>query len=443
MCQLSPTGATGMITRYKSFIVTPTLNIEVRKAWYEEAIPGSYVDGFDYCFFGTPDQKRFLGRFGRGFTYDQALGLIARTMLSQPTQTEELGLYISSFQNSGQLPALTPGSFGFSFNGQGFWGEKDNFYDMDYLRGGANGWLGYGYLFYGRQYGDPQFMDVMTGIGDYLLTLQYTDEVTDPRYGLFLGGYGRWFEDFFFDEDIVWAATEHNIDIYFFLRDLGQEIGGNNVYSNAAVLQKENMRSLWDENKGRFDQGAGDGADALDAASWGAMYLIATGDIISAMQSLEYADQTYFNTVTVSDTIMISPEITVSGYKPYTSTVDLVWSEGSLGVAMAKLKLGYALLDQCNNPLGHMYIQEAEDIVAEMETLQSLDPEGGLFYAAYPGEEVPDFPRAPSMAGTASFLMTQQAMTDKIWRDAFWGSDTDVTWNCPAQVYLPVISSGG
>ena len=437
--------ATGMISRYKSFTITPTLATEVRKAWYE-AIPGDYVVGFDYCYFGTPDHKRYLGRFGRGFIYDQALGLIVHTMLSQPMAAENLGLYISSFQNKGQLPTLASGSFGFSFNGQGFWGEKDNFYDMDYLRGGANGWLGYGYLFYSRQFNNLQFMEVMTGVGDYLLTLQYTTTITDPRYGLFLGGYGRWFEDFFFDQNVAWAATEHNIDVYFFLRDLG-ELTGDSRYTNAALLQKKNMANLWNESLGRFDQGAGDDANALDAASWGAMYLIATGDIISAMRSLEFADQAYFNTITVSDTIQVNPAITVSGYKPYTGTVDefdwsarqMVWSEGSLGVALAKLKLGYTLLDHCHDTTGYAYIQEAEAIVAEMEKLQTVDPGGGLFYTAYPGEEINDFARAPSVAGTAWFLMAKQAMADPTWRDTFWSVDADVSWNCPPQIFLPII----
>ena len=431
--------ATSMITRYKSFTQFPSSAIEIRRAEYDPN-PGSYVVGFDFCHFGTPEQKQSMGHSGRGFIYDQALGLIVRTMLSDSVEAEALGHYASSLQNSGQLSTTQPGSFGFSFNGQGFWGEKDNFYDMDYLRGGANGWIGYGYLFYENHYNDAQFMDVITDVGDYILTLHYTDTTTDPRYGLFLGGYGRWFAVHFFDEEINWAAAEHNIDIYFFLRDLGELVGGDNVYKEAAELQKENMSSLWNENKGRFDQGVGDPADALDASSWGAMYLIATGDIISAMSSLDYADKVYLDTVSVSSLNTLNQEtITITGYKPYAETDDLVWSEGSLGVALAKLKLGHALLDHCHNPLGNVYIQQAEDIVREMETLQSLDPEGGLFYAAYPGEELPDFPRVPSMAGTAWFLMVQQSLADKTWRDAFWSDDLDVSWNCPDQVFLSTI----
>jgi hypothetical protein len=457
---------TGRALRYKSYVQDGAE--QLIQAWYD-AIPGSYLVSFDFCYFGTPDQKRYLGRFGRGFTYDQALTLIARTMLSQPARAKELGHYVSSFQNDGQLATTDPGSFGFSFNGQGFWGEKDNFYDMNYLRGGANGWLGYGYLFYSRRYSDTQFLDVMTGLADYLLTLQVTDDEDDPRYGLFKGGYGRWYKDLWFDEDINWVSTEHNIDIYFFLRDLGK-MTGTEAYTNAANLLRENLPRLWndDENKRRLDRGVSkekgkDPADALDAASWGAMYWTAVGDLDKAMRSLEYADNTYSNTVTISNTLTISPEITIWGYKPYTGTVDahnwsvenLVWSEGSLGVAMANLKLGYALVDHCDDFRGYYRIWEAQDILAEMEKLQGLDPEGGLFYAGYTGtavltgtEEITDFARAPSAAGVNWLLMVQQAIKDNTLRDAFWGPDAGVDWSCPEDVilirraWLPVIMKG-
>ncbi len=445
--------ATEMISRYKSF--TQGGDVHVLKAWYE-AITGSYTVSFDFCYFGTPDQKRFLGRFGRGFTYDQALVLIARTMLSQQTQGEELGRHVSSFQNSGQLTTTISSSFGFSFNGQGYWGEKDNFYDMDYLRGGANGWLGYGYLFYDDHYNDPQFRNVITGIADYILSLQILDPITDTGYGLFKGGYGRWSHenpDEFIDGEVGWVSAEHNIDIYFFLRDLG-ELTGDSRYIDAANLQRENMINLWNEVKGRFDQGLGVPLRALDAASWGAMYWTDVGDLVKAKRSLAYADNTYNNTVTVSNTVTMSPEITVWGYKPYSGfdgvfnwrDVDLVWSEGSLGVAMANLKLGYALLNQCHDARGNSYIQKVAEIVAEMEKLQTLDPEGGLFYSAYPdypdypGGVITDFARAPSAAGTTWLLMVQKAMEDGTLRDAFWGPDEGFS---PSVICLPNVTITG
>jgi len=432
---------TGMITRYKSF--TQAGSEHVRRAWYSPTV-GSYVVGYDYCHYGTPDQKLYLGRYGRGFIYDQGLALIARTMVSQPTQAKDLAGYGSSFQNSGQLTTTAPGSFGFSFNGQGNGGEKDNLYDMDYLRVGANAWMGYGLLFYTRQSGDTQFMDVITRVADYILDRQVISP-TDLRHGLFTGGYGSWMTatDVFTDVNIEWVATEHNIDTYFFLRDLGL-MTGERRYLDSANLLRANMPSLWNEEKGRLNQGmtvtntqaglsvALNTGDALDAASWGAIYWVAVGDLEKARQSLAYADATYSNTVT------ISPTLSVWGYKPYSGTaeggdwsdVNVVWSEGSLGVAMAYLKLGHALRNQ-GDAEGDAYIQQARNVVTEMEKLQALDPNGGLLYAVSDGDGVPEFPHAPSAAGTTWLLMVQQAIQDEAVRDAFWGPDR--------LVYLPLI----
>jgi beta propeller repeat protein len=424
--------ATGMITRYKSFSQTGAER--VRRAWYSPTV-GAYLVSFDYCYFGTPAQKRYLGRFGRGFAYDQGLVLIARTMLSQPAQADAVGHYVFGFQNSGQLSTTVPGSFGFSFNGQGYWGEKDNFYDMDYLRIGANAWLGYGLLFYTRQYTGVQFMGTITRAADYILDHQVITP-TDERYGLFTGGYGSWISetDVFTDENITWVATEHNIDVYFFLRDLGQ-MTGESRYAEAAELLKVNVHKLWDDEKGRLNQGMGvtgtlNTNDALDAASWGAMYWTAVGDLEKAKRSLEYADRAYSNTVTISNTGLISTELSIWGYKPYTGIVDgfdwsavnMVWSEGSLGVAMAHLKLGHAMLDRGYSQ-GGVYIQQGQDILAEMEKLQRADFSGGLLYAVSDVGIIADFPEAPSAAGTTWLLMVQQAMKDKAMRDAFWGPD--------------------
>ncbi len=421
--------ATGTITRYKSFTQTGTEH--VRRAWYSPTL-GSYVVSYDFCRYGTPDQKTYLGRYGRGFIYDQGLALIARTMFSQSAEAEDLAGYVSSFQNSGQLTTTTPGSFGFSFNGQGNAGERDNFYDMDYLRTGANAWMGYGLLFYARQYSDTQFTDVITRVADYILDHQVLTQ-TDARYGLFTGGYGGWITqtDVFADEHIEWVATEHNIDTYFFLRDLGQ-MTGESRYADAAELLRANMPKLWDEENGRLHQGMDrDGTlntgDALDAASWGAMYWVAVGDFEKAMRSLEYADHAYSNTVTVSSTLSIW------GYKPYSGTaegsdwsgVDVVWSEGSLGVAMAHLKLGHALLDR-GDSAGDAYIQQAHSILAEMEELQTMDPRGGMLYGISQSGTITDFPEAPSAAGTTWLLMVQRAAEDATMRDAFWGPDPEI-----------------
>jgi beta propeller repeat protein len=421
--------ATGLVTRYGSSgiqaVYTPTT--------------GTYAVGFDYCYFGTPDQKRYLGRFGRGFTYDQGLALIARSMISQPVQAGSLARYVSNYQNSGQQANLAPGSFGFSFNGRGHWGEKDNYYAMEYLRTGANAWFGYGLLYHGRQYpAYSQYTATITRVADYILSQQVLTP-TDRRYGLFTGGFGHWISETLTGTEITWAATEHNIDAYFFLRDLGQATGDSR-YIDAAELLRANMPKLWNEEKGRFNQGMEitgrpDTYDALDAASWGSMYWTAVGDLDKARRSLEYADRVYSATVTITDPALVIAPLKIWGYKAYSPEEDYVWSEGSLGVAMAYLKLGHAVA-KCHPPAGEVYFQNARDILAEMEKLQSLDPEGGVMYAISEGGGIPNFPQAPSVAGTAWLLMLKRAMEDQAMRDALWGPDPG---GLRCNVYLPTV----
>jgi hypothetical protein len=65
---------------------------------------------------------------------------------------------------------------------------------------------------------------------------------------------------------------------------------------------------------------------------------------------------------------------------------------------------------------------QARSIIAEMARLQTRDPAGGLLYAVYAGDELIDFPRAPSAGGTGWFVMAIRAWADPAVRNAFWGA---------------------
>ena len=67
---------------------------------------------------------------------------------------------------------------------------------------------------------------------------------------------------------------------------------------------------------GMDEHGTVNAGDALDAASWGAMYWLAIGDLERAERSLVHADLAYSNTVAVS------PTLSIWGYKPYSGTAE-------------------------------------------------------------------------------------------------------------------------
>jgi hypothetical protein len=400
-------GCTGRVARYKdSAICYP-------------AIPGDALVSFDYCNYGTPDQRRFLGRYGRAYLYDQAVGALAWVMAGEPEKAQRLLDYLSSYQNVNvPVPGATDGSFGFSFNTVGCPeyepDNRDSFYQMDYLRTGAISWAGCAFVMYEQQLtGDAHYLDTARLTAEYLLTQQVTD-TTDLRFGLLRGGYGTHTTTNLdcTAGQIEWVSTEHNVDAYFFLRDLGERTGDTRYSLAAQQIRDGLLTRLWNEEKGRLDQaldpaGQPDGVDALDSASWGAMFLLAAGEEEKARRSLAFAERTYWNQAEG-----------IWGYKPYAGTVEgtnwdaqwVVWSEGSLGMAMAYMKLGDAAS-----------LARARTILAEMARLQERDPAGGLLYALYPCDELTDFPRAPSVGGTGWFVMALRALADPAVRDAFWG----------------------
>ncbi len=443
---------TGMVNRYMSYKTADDEIVTIIATY--PAITGSYLISFDACNFGTLDQKRYLGKFGRGFVYDQALHIISRRMLEQNDKATEAIQFMRGYLNvDPDLPSFAINNYGFSLNGEGFLGEKDTYYDMLYIRNGANGWLGYSLAFLPEDPIDPDTLNVMKSVGDYLLTQQIIDTNFITITGLFTGGYGNWPQinpEEFQNKPITWAAAEHNIDIYFFLRDLGK-ITGEDKYTNAASQLVTGLESLWDEDLGRLHQGVDtisgtiDTSNALDAASWGAIYWTAIGNLDRAHRSLQFAHSQFLTTVTADNTVDASSLITVTGFKPYGHSDEIVWSEGTLGVAMAHLKLGHALIDQCNDPfLGNVHLQKAENIMEQMELLQTLDPQGGLFYALYSGDEIGDFARMPSAAGTTWFVMVKKAIENKQLRDAFWSADenpTKIICAEPEHIYLPIVSS--
>lgn len=378
----------------------------------QPAIPGDALVSFDYCNYGTPDQRYFLGRHGRAFLYDQAVGAIAWLMANETEKAQRLLDYLSSYQNLNEpVPGAADGSFGFSFNTVGCPAyapdNRDSFYDLDYLRNGAISWAGCAFVLYQNLTSDARYLGAARRTADYLLTQQVTDS-DDPRFGLLRGGHGSYDTTTwdFIAGQVEWVSTEHNVDAYFFLRDLGVLTGDERYILAAQQIGNGLLNKLWNEEKGRLDGGQLNGVDALDAASWGAVFLLAIGEEDKARRSLTFAEHTFWNQADG-----------VRGYKPYAGTVEginwnnvhIVWSEGSLGVAMAYMKLGDA------NSLNR-----AQTILAEMSRLQEPDPTGGLLYAVHTCDDLTEFPRAPSVGGTGWFVMALRAFEDPTVRDAFW-----------------------
>jgi hypothetical protein len=239
-----------------------------------------------------------------------------------------------------------------------------------YERSGAIAWAGYA----ATEYLDAgpggaartEALALAHRAAGYLLRRQ-VDRAGDPRTGLVTGGVG----DFSYDVDgedvreiydpaeVAWASVEHNVDSFFFLRSLARITGSRAYAEGAERIRRALAGRAWDSKRGQFLQGVGerqpDPADALDCASWGSVFLSATGDAARAHTALSAAQGRY---------VSRDPQSGARGHRPYASgflienaalrrrfgralpvdtwdRLEVVWPEGSAGVALAEWRAGH------------------------------------------------------------------------------------------------------
>jgi|GEM_PF-2364426 len=250
----------------------------------------------------TTDPLAFLR--GRSWTYDNAVGAVAFTLQGQPDAAKKV---LTSLQ--GLMAA--DGSLGFSY-------QVDSSFVDGHVRTGTLAWVGYAMALYQRQTGDASFQASAEKIGAYLKNLQMGS-------GSIKGG-----------PDVSWVSTEHNVDAYFFYREMYRGTGQASYLTTATQIRNSLLANHWTGSlsKGHFLQGIGDPAPALDANSWGAIFLAAIGRTAQANQALKYAEATFRNTQKITGTTT-----RLTGYSP-DSARKTVWLEGTAGVAAAYQRAG-------------------------------------------------------------------------------------------------------
>jgi len=376
------------------------------------------------------DSQVYRYVFSKASLYDNALAVIAFSMVGEYALAERI------IEASSRV--LSPDNdLWFTFNTHNSWPNKSD-HGGAIIRSGASAWLGYAITFYlkTRLTENPNLLQqdneamnhlkLAQSITDKILLRQVTDP-TDPRYGFFTGGEGRYsyrwnkeandVEEYFIPGSIQWASIEHNIDIYFLLQDLAALTGKKKYASPANILKQSMVKKSWNAETGQLNRGqrldGADSAKALDCASWGAVFLQEIGEDSKALTALS-STKNYF-----------VKSMKHQGYKPYFDLVlyedpdinalfypdapdkdwndfPLIWTEGSLGVAMAYLKLNKK--------------EKAEEVINSMIALQ--DKEGGLPYAT---ENLRyQFSDNSSVAGTAWLVMVISALEDEKNRNLFW-----------------------
>jgi hypothetical protein len=381
--------------------------------------------------YGIPPEK-FPQGFHRSAVYDDALAAIAFLILDDRDRAAFILHALARL-------AREDGSLWFGYNTANDWPSEAD-HDSALVRAGAVSWVGYALTFYlahqppcigdrGCERERAFFRQTAIGLGEYLLSLQVSD-AQDRRDGLVRLGFGR-IElaynpdtkkviEIYTDGPYPGISTENNISAWFFLRLLGS-LTGEDRWSRAAERIRSGLLKLaWDDSLDQFiagfhPEGSPDSTKALDCLSWGALFLAAVGEPERARRSLAVVNSRY-----------ASRDGESKGFRPYSDTpiyrdpdvgrfffpdnprrewgdLPLVWSEGTLGVALANLRLGRP--------------EEARRLLDGLRPLQPKD--GGLLYAS---RDLPfhmwDAPGAASAAWLILFIedLSGNPLAQEVWK---------------------------
>ncbi|TVT29292.1 hypothetical protein FO441_03135 [Salinicoccus cyprini] len=327
------------------------------------------------------DPASISGVDSRSWIYDDALAVMAFSMAGDYGRASAILSSLTQLQNA-------DGSFAFSYDI--YTGPLDVT-----KRSGSIAWVGDSVVKYEETFGDATYRGLALRIADYLLTQQ------DPSTGSIRGG-----------PDVRWYSTEHNIDAYFFFRNLGELTGNENYTHTAKEIQNALLTHHWNHGEQRFNQGIGDPAAALDTNSWGAIFLEAIGRYDLSETATAYIDQFEVNNASMSLSsdpqsynMSYQTSSVLSGYKPYgdgySGAPNVIWTEGTWGVINLFMRQG----------------KDVSHLVESMFAMQNADPEGGLVYTNQGYAPLPYKLHVwPSAAGTAWQYITM--MNPKgIWDD--------------------------
>lgn len=333
----------------------------------------------------------------RSFIYDVGLALLVFVCESEYDLCRELINRMRFEQNE-------DGSFNFSY---------DNYIGQlyeDYVRTGSIGWIIWGICYYAIKTGDNQYNDILQEAGEWILNQQVLNP-EDNRHGLLKGGRGAYDDDYsYINQQMEWCSTEHNCSTLQAIKGLYLVLKDERYNQCASLIQSNLISKLYDSENGRFYQGISqsgvDEAWAIDCLSWAGKTAHSVGrtDIANAC-----ADQIMNKFSLQNKTILVSSEKetfnltyssdeSISGFKPYADGYDnppqLIWSEGTLGVA--------ALLKAVGRQ------EQAQLYIDEMIKLQNCNNStGGVLYTTETRASLPyEFHTWESVVGCAWLYLT-------------------------------------
>lgn len=323
--------------------------------------------------FGSPG-----GTDERSYTYDQAMALITAIGLGESATAARLTTGLLSLQST---TGATAGGF------VEVAAARNPYAARPVYRAGISAFATYALLtrLSGLPVSDASYPAVAaataSGVG-YLISLQRPD-------GLIAAGSGAVRPDGSIDPAAIgWVSTEHALDSWHALQLAATVLSGTAATaasSAAAALKLGILSLLWNGDRfrqGLASSGAPDDTDALDANSWGAVFLIAIGRADLGELALDHV------------ALFAATDAGLEGFRPFypqatvPSAPSVVWLEGTAGVALAQQRIGRA--------------SDYDDTVAAVSAAQRL--EGSLPYASST-HTAAAMTTSPSVCASAWFIV--------------------------------------
>jgi hypothetical protein len=274
---------------------------------------------------GDPSYDRLLNW---SWTYDSAVTAAAFAASGLPAQAERLLDQLKALQHK-------DGSIESAFNV--YTGESSG-----QLRSGTVAWTGLAAATYDTARGNSRYSQVATDAADWLLTQRDTNAIS-PTYGLVRGG-----------PDVSWYSTQHNLIAYILLTRLAYDNGPKaTAYraAAAAIAATVERELLVQPNAAAayFREGYGDDVRALDTQTFGALFLVARGNLLAAAKVRAYIESGFAasnrsiakSTAAATYNDAFAAAGPFSGYRPYADPTgpDVLWAEGTAQVRLLRVAL--------------------------------------------------------------------------------------------------------
>lgn len=374
------------------------------------------------------DAKAYKYIFSKSSIYDNALAVIAFVMVGNDQKAEEMIRAIKK--------AAPKGEFFFNYNTHNSWPSKHD-KEGALIRNGASAWMGYAISYFlkikitkDQNYrSTPEFKEYsnyLKKIIEAILKFK-VNQKDDPRYGFIRGGDGSYalkikksLTDYevieeFEDKEIEWVSIEHCMDFYFLLKE-AVSLGLHQFKDELKFYSTNLVKNFWNNEISQFNRGlrkeGRDSVEALDASSWGAIYLFSIGEIEKALVALKKANS-YFSSgekwghlpylnIGVFESSKINRFYFKKGDTKW-NDIDFIWYEGSFGVLLASYKINGVT-------------KENSKILKNLIKEQKGD--GSFVYAT---KEIPfQFSDRPSVASTAWFIIAASSYLIPEVRQSFW-----------------------